>query len=426
MECDILVVGSGVLGLSSAYHLKLRNPNSRVVVIDRSGGPGQGNSAKSEGGLRNVFTSEANYLLTDSTIDWFSHLQNDLGYDVKLHYIGYLWLYSEGQYNGLKNTLDAIQKWGAELRTYEKEELKRMVPDLVTDLEGDEEAELLDLEPVYKGVLGVKCGCIDTDALVRSYEAELLKLGGELMYSTEAKKLILRPEEELGIPGEPFVWQESLISGAETSRGEIRADTTVLATGVWSEILLDPLGIDALMRAKKRQIFVFKDPKLRGLLEVEGFNEYTVMPLTILPKAGILFRPEITEGSIWLACADELGRGYGLEEDPQPEANYYTDEIYHVLVKYFPCFRDIRPANMWAGQYAVNGYDGMPVIAPVPGMIYIGAASGSGIMKCDALGRIVASLYASEEKAELYGGQNFNVSDLGVEDRNAERENFII
>ena len=180
------------------------------------------------------------------------------------------------------------------------------------------------------------------------------------------------------------------------------------------------------MRAKKRQIFVFKDPKLRGLLEVEGFNEYTVMPLTILPKAGILFRPEVTEGSIWLACADELGRGYGLEEDPQPEANYYTDEIYHVLVKYFPCFRDIRPANMWAGQYAVNGYDGMPVIAPVPGMIYIGAASGSGIMKCDALGRIVASLYASEEKAELYGGQNFNVSDLGVEDRNAERENFII
>jgi FAD-dependent oxidoreductase domain-containing protein 1 len=426
MECDILVVGSGVLGLSSAYHLKLRNPDSRVVVIDRSGGPGQGNSAKSEGGLRNVFTSEANYLLTDSTIDWFSHLQNDLGYDVKLHYIGYLWLYSEGQYNGLKSTLDAIQKWGAELRTYEKEELKRMVPDLVTDLEGDEEAELLDLEPVYKGVLGVKCGCIDTDALVRSYEAELLKLGGELMYSTEAKKLILRPEEELGIPGEPFVWQESLISGAETSRGEIRADTTVLATGVWSEILLDPLGIDALMRAKKRQIFVFKDPKLRGLLEVEGFNEYTVMPLTILPKAGILFRPEVTEGSIWLACADELGRGYGLEEDPQPEANYYTDEIYHVLVKYFPCFRDIRPVNMWAGQYAVNGYDEMPVIAPVPGMIYIGAASGSGIMKCDALGRIVASLYASEEKAELYGGQNFNVSDLGVEDRNVERENFII
>jgi len=426
MECDILVVGSGVLGLSSAYHLKLRNPDSRVVVIDRSGGPGQGNSAKSEGGLRNVFTSKANYLLTDSTIDWFSHLQNDLGYDVKLHYIGYLWLYSEGQYNGLKSTLKAIQKWGAELRTYEKDELKRMVPDIVTDVEGDEEAELLDLESVYKGVLGVKCGCIDADALVRSYEAEFLKLGGELMYSTEAKKLILRPEEELGIPGEPFVWQESRISGAETSRGEMRADTTVLAAGVWSETLLDPLGIDALMRAKKRQIFVFKDSRLRGLLEVEGFNKYSVIPLTILPKAGILFRPEVTEGSIWLACADELGRGYGLEEDPQPETNYYTDEIYHVLVKYFPCFRDIRPANMWAGQYAVNGYDGMPVITPVPGMIYIGAASGSGIMKCDALGRIVASLYAGEEEAELYGGQSFNASSLGVEDRNVEREKFII
>jgi len=426
MECDLLVIGAGVLGLSSAYHLKLRNPGRRVVVIDRFGGPGQGNSAKSEGGFRNVFTSEANYLMTDSTINWFSHLQVDLGYDVKLTSIGYLWLYGEGQYNGLKGTLDAINGRGAELMTFEKEELTRMIPDLVTDFEDDEEAELLGLEPVYRGVYGVKCGCIDTDALVRSYEAEFLKLGGEVMYSTEATGLILRPVEELGIPGEPFVWQESRVSGAETSRGEITADTTVVAAGVWSERLLDPIGIDALMRAKKRQIFVFKDPRLGGLLKVDGFNEYGVMPLTILPKASILFRSEVTEGSIWLACADELGRGYGLEEDPQPEADYYTNDIYHVLVKYFPCFRDVRPVNMWAGQYAVNGYDGMPVVAPAPGMIYVGAASGSGIMKCDALGRVAASLYTGEEEAELFGGRRFKVADLGVEDRNVERETFII
>jgi len=426
MECDLLVIGAGVLGLSSAYHLKLRNPGRRVVVIDRFGGPGQGNSAKSEGGFRNVFTSEANYLMTDSTINWFSHLQVDLGYDVKLTSIGYLWLYGEGQYNGLKGTLDAINGRGAELMTFEKEELTRMIPDLVTDFEDDEEAELLGLEPVYRGVYGVKCGCIDTDALVRSYEAEFLKLGGEVMYSTEATGLILRPVEELGIPGEPFVWQESRVSGAETSRGEITADTTVVAAGVWSERLLDPIGIDALMRAKKRQIFVFKDPRLGGLLKVDGFNEYGVMPLTILPKASILFRSEVTEGSIWLACADELGRGYGLEEDPQPEADYYTNDIYHVLVKYFPCFRDVRPVNMWAGQYAVNGYDGMPVVAPASGMIYVGAASGSGIMKCDALGRVAASLYTGEEEAELFGGRRFKVADLGVEDRNVERETFII
>ncbi|MEM2996712.1 MAG: FAD-binding oxidoreductase, partial [Candidatus Bathyarchaeia archaeon] len=101
VECDVLVIGAGILGLSSAYHLKVRHPNKRILVVERFGGPGQGNSAKSEGAFRNVFGSETNYLLADSTIDWLIHLQEDLGYDLKLARIGYLWLFSEKQYGHL-------------------------------------------------------------------------------------------------------------------------------------------------------------------------------------------------------------------------------------------------------------------------------------------------------------------------------------
>ena len=82
MHYDILVIGGGVLGFSSAYHLKKRNPDKKIIVIDMYGGPGQGNSAKSEGAFRNVFTSKTNYLLADSTIDAFSHFQDELGYDL--------------------------------------------------------------------------------------------------------------------------------------------------------------------------------------------------------------------------------------------------------------------------------------------------------------------------------------------------------
>lgn len=425
-DCDVLVVGAGILGLSSAYHIKKKDPKKRVVVIDRNGGPGQGNSAKSEGAFRNIFASETNYLLADSTIDWFSHLQNDLGYDLKLAHIGYLWLFSEAHYSRLEDAFDAMRRRGVELRTFDKKDLKRMIPDLVTDFEDDEEAEILGLKAVDVGVQGVKCGSIDADALVRSYESEFLKLGGEIRYSTTATRLILKPEDELGIPGEPFVWQESRVAGAETSRGEILAETTIVAAGVWSERLLDPIGFDAAMRPKKRQLFVFKNPRLKGLLEVKELNEYGALPLTILPRADVYLKGELTEGSIWLGCADELGRSFGLEDDPQPEEDYYTDNIYHVLVKYFPCFQDVRPVNMWAGQYAINSFDGIPVVAPASGMIYIGAASGSGIMKSDALGRIVAALYAGEEEAELYSGRRFKVADLGVVTRNVERETFII
>jgi FAD-dependent oxidoreductase domain-containing protein 1 len=425
VECDVLVVGGGILGFSSAYHMKRSRPEDRIVLIDRLGGPGQGNSAKSEGAFRNVFTSKTNYLLADSTIDAFNHLQNDLGYDLKLDHIGYLWLFSDEQHRRLRPVLDSMVRLGVELRFFD-EGLASMIPGLVTDFTGDEEAEILGLEPVDVAMNGVKCGSIDADSLVRCYERMFLEAGGEVVYGAEAERLILEPEEELGIPGEPFVWQDATIKGAETSKGEVRAGTTVVATGVWAERLLDPIGVDAMMRPKKRHIFVFKDPRLRGLFEVKGLNDCGALPLTVLPKSGVYLKAEVSEGSIWVGCADNLGRRFGLEDDPQPEESYYTEGIYHVLVEYFPCFKDIRPVNMWAGQYAINGFDGIPVVAPTPGMIYVGAASGSGIMKCDALGRIVAAQYVGEEEAELYGGRRFRVADLGVRSRRVEREEFII
>lgn len=425
METDVLIVGGGVLGFSSAYYMKRRRPDDRIVLMDRLGAPGQGNSAKSEGAFRNVFTSKTNYLLADSTIDAFNHLQYDLGYDLKLEHIGYLWLFSDEQHRRLKPVLDSMAGLGVELRFFD-EGLTDMIPGLVTDFTGDEEAELLGLEPVDVGMQGVKCGSIDADLLVRCYERMFLDAGGEVVYGAEAEKLILEPEEELGIPGEPFVWQDATIKGAETSKGEIRADTTVVATGAWAERLLDPIGFDAMMRPKKRHIFVFKDPRLRGLFEVKGLNEVGALPLTVLPKSGVYLKAEVSEGSIWVGCADNLGRRFGVEDDPQPEESYYTDEIYHVLVEYLPCLKDVRPVNMWAGQYAINGFDGIPVVAPAPGMIYVGAASGSGIMKSDALGRVAAALYVGDEEAELYGGRSFRVADLGVRSRRVEREEFII
>lgn len=425
METDVLIIGGGVLGFSSAYHMKQRRPDERMVLIDRLGGPGQGNSAKSEGAFRNVFTSKTNYLLADSTIDAFNHFQHDLGYDLKLEHIGYFWLFSDEQHRRLKPVLGSMARLGVELRFFD-EGLTDMIPGLVTNFTGDEEAEILGLEPVEVGMQGVKCGSIDADLLVRCYERMFLDAGGEVVYGAEAERLILEPEEELGIPGEPFVWQDAAVKGAETSKGEIRADTTVVATGAWAERLLDPIGFDAMMRPKKRHIFVFKDPRLRGLFEVKGLNEVGALPLTVLPKSGVYLKAEVSEGSIWVGCADNLGRRFGLEDDPQPEEGYYTNEIYHVLAEYLPSFRDVRPVNMWAGQYAINGYDGIPVVAPAPGMIYVGAASGSGIMKSDALGRVAASLYVGEPEAELYGGRSFRVADLGVRSRRVEREEFII
>jgi len=423
MYCDVLVIGAGVLGLSSAYHLKRMNPDKRILVIDKFGGPGQGNTAKSAGIYLNLFTSEINYLLADSTINWFFHLQNELGYKLDVVQFGYLYLLSEAVYKKMKMPIDKMLRMGIGVRTFEREDLQRMVPDLVTNF-GEEEIEVMGFEPVEAGVLGLKCGSVNTDALARSLESEFLKLGGEVRYDTTATKLVIKPEKEIGVAGEPFVWQDIHVAGVETSKGEIQAETTVVAAGVWSERLLDPIGFDALMRPKKRVIFVFKDPKLRRLRDVKGFSEHNTLPFTHIPKISVYMKVDPGEGSIWLGCSDDFGRKYGLEDAPQPERGLYLNNIYHALVKYLPCFEDVRPVNMWAGQRAINRYDRTPVVAPAPGMIYVGSATGYGITKCDALGRTVATLYADDEETELYGGRRFRVDNLGITMRNVEREKF--
>jgi glycine/D-amino acid oxidase-like deaminating enzyme len=423
MHVDVLIIGAGVLGLSSAYHIKRRNPKKNILVIDKLSGSGQGNTAKSAGGFRNVLASEKNRLLAESTINWFYNLQNNLGFDLNLAQIGYLWLLSKTQHKKLKATLEKMRKKGVELKIFEKRSLEQKIPELVTDIKYESE-ELTDLDSIDIGILGVKCGTVNTDALARSYESLFLKLGGETRYNTEAIRLVLKPEKELGIPGEPFVWHDIKVIGAKTNIGDIKAETTVITAGVWSETLLDPIGFDSMMKPKKRVIFVFKDPKLQRLFDVKGFNKYNTLPLTHIPNMKVYLKPDLVEGSIWLACADSFGRKFGLEDDPQPEKELYSNSIYYALVEYLPCFKDVRPVNMWAGQRAVNSYDMIPVVAEVPGMIYVGAATGNGILKSDSLGRIAAALYDSEKEAELYGGIPFKVADLGIETRNVERESF--
>jgi FAD-dependent oxidoreductase domain-containing protein 1 len=426
MNCDILVVGGGILGFSSAYHLKSRHPEKNVLVIEKKGAAGQGNTAKSEGAFRNVFGSETNFLLANSTIDWFDHVQNSLHHDLGLKYLGYLWLFSEDQHGKLSSELGRMSKRGVELRAMSSSELRRSIPDLVTDQSGDEDRELMGLESIDVGLFAPKCGSVDASSVCKFYEQEFRRLGGAVKYNTEASRLIVKPEIELGIPGEPFVWQDKEVVGVDTNTGSILADTTIVATGAWSESLLENAGLEPFMRPKKRQLFVFKDPKLSNLFNISGLSEEKALPLTILPKSGVYLKADVGEGSIWLGCADDLGRRFELEEDPQAEEDYYTNNVYHVLVKYFPCFTDLRPANMWAGQYEINSVDLTPVVIPEPGMIYVGASSGSGIMKSDSLGRIVAAAYSSEENAELFGGRRFRVSDIGFGRRRVDKETFVI
>jgi len=236
---------------------------------------------------------------------------------------------------------------------------------------------------------------------------------------------MLEPKEKLDIPGEPLIWQEPKISGIRTNNGEFRAKTTIIAAGVWSNELLDPIGIDAHVKPKKRQLYQIKGSSLEPLMKCSFFNDMNILPFTIIQKAGIYIKAEPRENCMYVGCADDIGRAFNY--DVEPEREYYENSILPVLVEVFPQFKTARLESMVAGAYSYNTIDKNPYIfRPMDDLIVVSGDSGSGIMKCDSVGRIATALYWKDEYAMLYPNVPFKVSKLGITTRDVTFEKFII
>ena len=426
-EYDVLIIGAGILGLSTGYHIKNENPKLKVLIVDKLGAAGQGSTAKSASAFRCLFYSRTNFNLADSSAEFYKHIQNDLGFNLKLRWTGYLWLFDEDGYLKMLSVLKDLAVKGFRYVEYDEIELARKL-NMRTNFAGDEEAQLMGLGNVHKGILIPKAGLLDIDSLVKFYESEFLRMGGKIQCNTEVKEIVVEPRQPLGTPGEPYFWQDAIVVGAKTTRGLIRAKKTIIAAGAWASQLLDPIGIECFTKAKKRQVFSVKanTEALKKLLFTKEFTDAGCLPFTILPKPSAYIRAAPEEDALWLAYGDEFPRAFKIEDNPEPEENFYRYGLYQVLVKYFPQFTGCQPFSAFAGLYEINSIDGQPLIFEENGLMVVGGASGSGIMKADAIGRIAEALYRGEGRTLLYGDRKFKVSDLGLKKRNVEPEKLVI
>jgi FAD-dependent oxidoreductase domain-containing protein 1 len=187
------------------------------------------------------------------------------------------------------------------------------------------------------------------------------------------------------------------------------------------------------VKSKKRQLFSVSASggRLQQLLNAKGFNDHGLLPLVILPKGGVHFKPVNEENCFWIASEDEVNRPFidlpehDLDRYPA-ESKYFQNEIYPVLVSYFPDFRESVIKAMWAGLYAYNTLDNLPFVFRDENLIVVGGDSGSGIMKGDSIGRIADAVYRDQEEAALYGGTPYRTSKLGFEKRDVEREEWTL
>lgn len=405
MKYDYLVIGAGILGSASAYYIKRREPNAKVLLVDQFEKIGKGNTARSAALYRNLFSSQTSRILAENSVHYYKSLPNRGKTDER----GYFWLLSEKKWNRIKQILDGWNFNSMGIEIFDQ-------PQINTYFSIQNPNSSL-YDPIFKAVFGKYCGALSAPFLNKHYANEFQKLGGNILLNSHITRLHLTHEQDFFPP-----WQEIELASIQDSSGtNYSAHKYLFATGAWTSQILTPIGIAPNIYPKKRQLFSLKLPNF------QQYSSKPTPPILILPQGGIYIKPIEQANMITVGCADNLGNPFQMTDFP-PEASedYFEHVIRPILTQYFPQLSNARLFSKWAGYYAYHWPDANPVVESVANITWVSGTSGSGIMKGDSIGRIAAAKVCGQNEARLSSGQVFTVSDLSLRERKVEMEQLIL
>ncbi|MDG6225446.1 MAG: FAD-binding oxidoreductase [Candidatus Thermoplasmatota archaeon] len=401
-----VVVGAGVIGASTAYHLKRIDPRREVTLVDMNRRVGEGSTAKSAALYRNIFSSKASRLLSTSSIRYYL----ELGSRIQMDPTGYLWTFSEAQWRASRDAIDTLDP--------NRDEVEFL------DVKGI--SDMLRIDPLARGpfpgisraIHGRLCGSLSGMGLAQHYGDEFRRMGGEIVLNKRIDSIDLSGYTQRFAP-----WTDVRALSVTADDGErYGAEDLVIACGPWTNELLSGIGIFSGVLPKKRQLFGLRidDPSQM----IPGGDPLRV-PAVILPAGGTYLKPMLDRKLVLVGLADDLGQPFGMG-DPDPDPIYFERAIAPVMSHYFPALVDYGLKMKWAGYYSYHLPDKNPVVERVSNITWASGASGSGIMKADAIGRIAASRVLGERTTDLFDGSAIPTSAISLRDRAVQMERFVI
>ncbi len=198
-EYDVVLVGGGGHGLSTAYYLARNHGITNVAVLEK-GYLGGGNVG------RNTTVVRANYFLPGNS-EFYSHslrlwegLERELNFNVMLSQRGQLMLcHSDGQRDALARRGNAIRNQGDDAELLDARDVRRLVPYLNFDSPRF---------PVYGGLMQWRAGTARHDAVAWGYARGADRRGVDLIQNCEVTGIDIRNGHVVGV---------------RTARGAIRA-----------------------------------------------------------------------------------------------------------------------------------------------------------------------------------------------------------
>ncbi len=367
---DVVIIGSGIVGSSVAYHLAQQGCTN-VLVIEREAHQGKGSTGKSMGGVRAQFATPVNIQMSKYSIDFFSKFDDVVGHPADYRAHGYLFCATNEKHLAyLKANRERQNSLGVtNVEWVSPEDIVNRVPQLRVD-------------DVLGGTFCPTDGFVDPHSVMMGFMLSAREKGVRLWLETEVT----------GIETEG-----AKITGVATTRGAVATHVVVNAAGAWAARVAEMAGAELPVEPLRRQ-----------LVPTEPFDQLPLrFPMVIDMSTGFHFRRE--GKGILLAWNDpDETPGFKTEFDTT-----FVEKILTHAAARVPVLAEagVNPRRAWAGLYEMTP-DHHAIIGPAPnveGLYFVNGFSGHGVMHSPASGRVGADLI-------LEGSSNLiDAKQLGVE-----------
>ncbi len=326
---DVIVIGGGGHGLSTAYYLAKEHGITNVAVLEK-GYLGSGNVGRNTTAVRSNYLLPQNTRFYEHSMKMWENLSHDLNYNVMFSQRGVLNLaHTPGQMDDLARKGNAMRHLGVDAHLMTPAEIGRRVP----GLDMSQSARF----PVVGGLMQERAGTARHDAVAWGYARGADRRGVDIIENCE-------------VTG--FLRDGDRVTGVTTSRGEIRAKKIAVAVAGSTGQVLRLAGIERLP-IESHVLQAFVSESLKPFLN-------TVLTFGM--------------GHFYVGQSDKGGLIYGGDLDGY---NSYAqrgnlpivEEVMSEMLAVFPSLATIRVLRSWGGVCDMS-MDGSPIITtgPLPGM----------------------------------------------------------
>ena len=358
-HAQVVIVGGGVMGASTAYHLALKGFRD-VILLEKEPFFGLGATGKCAGGIRYQFSTEINVRLSKLSLPMLERFEEDTGQAIDLRWCGYLFLLtSEQDVVKFRHNADMQNRLGVPTEWLSIDEIRHRAPLLVTD-------------DVLAGTFHAGDGLADPNGVVNGYISAARKMGVDTISDTTVVDIKT---------------QSGRISSVLTPAGKIECEVLVNAAGPWSPIVSQMVGIPLPVMPIRRQ-----------MLTTTPMEEIPVNFPFIIDFAQSLYFHREGEGVL-------TGMSNPAQEPGFDESIDLAWESVHMeaAIARLPVLAKAGRVSAWAGLYEVTP-DAHPIIGPVSdlqGYYVVTGFSGHGFMHGPAAGLLMAEMILDGHTSSL-------------------------